>query len=156
MKDFVASMDKVAHAFEEKFFSQSDHEKLKALQEKIAKENEIASLRKQLGDVDNQVLETFLKKNLTSKNIAGLLFFPLIVVAWADETLDQKEKKAILESLKSCSIDNQSMTFALIQSWLENRPTQDLEKLWESYIDGIFASMSVDEKKVFIWPPWRE
>ncbi|MCB0327023.1 MAG: hypothetical protein KDD52_05335 [Bdellovibrionales bacterium] len=147
MSDFVDSMDKLSHAFEDKFFKESEKKQLETLKKKFLKQKNISSLKNEFGDIDENVLEIFDRNHFTPENILALLFFPTLSVAWADGILDQKEQDAILQSLESCSIESSSTSYQMIQSWLSSPPSQELEELWEHYIHHVFSKMSPNEKK---------
>ena len=61
----------------------------------------------------------------------GLL--PLVVVAWADGTVDAKERKAVLEAAEGAGVAKGDAPHALLEAWLAVRPPENFMDAWEGY-----------------------
>jgi tellurite resistance protein len=131
---------------EDEFFEKHDKvliAELKALKEmKETKE----SLRKASGIDNDAVLEKLVKLNVRPETVAALSFVPMVEVAWADGIVQPQEKTALLESAAQCNVNPGSPEYAIIERWLEHKPTPALLESWIHYCQGLCAQLSADER----------
>ena len=70
------------------------------------------------GIKDEAVLAKMVGLGIKSDTLAALSIVPLIKVAWADGTLDDKERKAILAGAEKAGIYAGSHGYLLLDSWM--------------------------------------
>ncbi|MFC1757830.1 hypothetical protein ACFL2H_03560 [Planctomycetota bacterium] len=121
-------------ALEEAFFAQKNHELLKAFHEKLEADERRAEIIAATGIKDEAMLDRLLQQGVDAQSIAAVTLIPLIRVAWADRTIDAKERDAILAAAKDLGIDAGESAYQLLQNWLEERPEEQLFVAWANYV----------------------
>src|SRR4030095_8542232 len=72
------------------------------------------------------------------ETVAALIIVPLVEVAWADGTLDAKERRAVIER---SGIQPGSSDAALLEPWLARRPDPKLFTAWTQMVKGMTAQL---------------
>ena len=81
---------------EETFFSQRDQELMQTLRERIASQERLKALAEVSGITDGELLAQLDQLDVSAETVAALSLVPLVAVAWADGTIDPKERNAVL------------------------------------------------------------
>ena len=87
-------------SLEEEFFNKQSEtlkQKLKAVFEKQATRE---SLKQSTGITNEAVLDALMALNVTHETMTAFGLFPLVEVAWADGTLDDREREALLTAAR--------------------------------------------------------
>jgi hypothetical protein len=121
-------------ALEEQFFAK-ENERLK---EKIRAQLQQHALRQALaqasGIEDDAVLDTLISAGVKPETWAAIELIPMIEVAWADGTLEKKERAAILAAAAECKVLPGTPPYELLESFLARRPDAKLLKAWGEYV----------------------
>ena len=92
------SMDQRRRALEDAFFAEQDRK----LRDKLVAADPTAARRTALtetsGITDPQVLDRLMALDIGPETLAALSLVPLVLVAWADGTIDDKERTAVLKA----------------------------------------------------------
>ena len=146
-------------ALEDSFFHQRDQELLAKLKEAAAGTQD---LRKELaaatGVDDNAFLDKLIDLGIQPETALALSLVPLVQVAWADGKIQPGERKAILSAAHDAGIGETTPSYALLQSWLESAPGDELEATWRSYVEALVETLSANERRNFCEGPttvWR-
>ena len=97
MQDAVG-LRKCAKALEESFFERKNQELLRKLREQGAKERKRGALRDALKLDDDEVLDRMVELDLEPETIIALGRVPLVEVAWADGSIQSRERDAVLRA----------------------------------------------------------
>ena len=129
------------NALEEEFFRKRDSELVERL--RVAKaETEIRQqMAAAVGIDDPALIDQLLAHGVTPATLAAVSLAPLVLVAWADRSLEDKERKAVLEEAAKSGVDAGSPEFGLLESWLNERPAETLVMAWASYARGVSESL---------------
>jgi hypothetical protein len=91
-------MDQRRRALEDAFFAEQDRK----LRDKLVAADPTAARRTALtetsGITDPQVLDRLMALDIGPETLAALSLVPLVLVAWADGTIDDKERTAVLKA----------------------------------------------------------
>ena len=79
--------------------------------------------------------------------LASLSLVPLVEVAWADGTVDEKEKISVLDAVVRRGFQKESNEYGIVIQWLGRKPSPDLLEAWLSYVRGLCELLSPAEKK---------
>jgi len=131
---------------EEEFFRKQERALLDQLRTAQSKESAQEALATATGIRDSAVLHKLSTLGITSDTLLALGFVPLVAVAWADGTLDDKERSAIVASLSEAGIVADSPAGQLIQTWLSSPPPTSMLEAWSSYTSALAAELSPDER----------
>jgi hypothetical protein len=133
-------------ALEEEFFRKQEAALLNQLRTAQAKESAQEALAAATGVRDSAVLQKLSTLGITSDTLLALGLVPLVAIAWADGTLDDKERQAIVTSLDAAGIVANSPAAQLVQSWLSNPPPASMLEAWSSYTATLAAELSPTER----------
>ena len=126
-------------ALEEMFFAQESEKLRKALRDTERVKNKKEALSAASGITDDTVLEQLVTLDIRGDTLAALSLVPLVEVAWADGTMDDSERSAILSAAEDSGISDESA--ALLDGWLVTRPGSEVLSAWKDYVSALTSSM---------------
>lgn len=128
-------------ALEDMFFAHQDEILLQKLREESARQEHKKLLTQVTGIEQDEALDHILDLGMDAEHILALTLIPLLEVAWADGTLQERERDAILEAASESGIETGSPSHELLQSWLRHPPQPDMLEAWEHYVTGLCTSL---------------
>lgn len=137
-KDFL---DDRRHALEEAFFAKHNEALLRRLREADATASRRQAIAEASGITDGAVLDRLTELGVSSETVAALSMVPLIVVAWADGGIDERERTAILSGAADAGIDKGSPGYEVLGQWLRQPPSPELLAAWEAYIGAVAEAL---------------
>ena len=130
---------------EEEFFRREDAR----LKENLRQAAQRASAREALeraSDIKNPaVIDRLIELDVKPETVAALSLVPLVMVAWADGSLDASERAAVLERADSAELAPGSPGRALLEGWLTRKPEAKLLDAWAQLVAGLGERMSGEE-----------
>jgi hypothetical protein len=126
-------------ALEEMFFARESEKLREALQEKEEVKNRKEALSAASGITDDAVLEQLVALDIRSDTLAALSLVPLVEVAWADGTMDDSERSAILSAAEDSGLSGESAD--LLDGWLVTQPGSDVLSAWKDYVAALASTM---------------
>ena len=99
------------------------------------------------GITDDAVLERLAALDLGGDTLVALSLVPLVMVAWADGSIDDKERGAVLAGAAEAGLGGQDVGRQLLDQWLREPPPRDLLAAWTDYIRAISATLDEDAKR---------
>ena len=137
-RDFI---DDRRRGLEEAFFAKHNEALLQRL-----REVEVSAFRRQAmaaasGITDETVLEKLISLNVSSETIAAISMVPLVAVAWADGSVDERERAAILAATVDAGLDEHGASYALLGQWLREPPRHELLAAWKTYIAAVAGTL---------------
>jgi hypothetical protein len=133
-------------ALEDSFFAKQEAKLLEKIRATRAAEESRESLAQTTGIADSAVLDKLEELGIVSDTIAALSLVPLVAVAWADGTVDDKEHNAVLAAAAEVGVNAEHVGYELLEGWLTERPGSDLVETWKAYIQDLTGSLSPTEK----------
>ena len=73
---------------------------------------------------------------------------PLIQVAWADGTIQDNERTAILQGAHGKGLEQGTDGYELLQTWLAKQPDDELFVAWEAYIKALAAQLNDEQNRL--------
>lgn len=144
MESFVTS----GRSLEDVFFQKQDSE-LIACRSKLTKLAETKEALASVSGIKNaEVLEHLVAMNVRPETLAALSAVPLVEVVWADGSVDDKEKKVVLDFAAAQGIAPGSIAHELLERWLSNRPDDALMVAWQHYVEALCSRLSESDRKV--------
>lgn len=133
-------------ALEESFFARQDSQLLDQLRSQAAAEE----LKKQLADVsgieDSETLQQMVDADIQPETFAAISLIPVVAVAWADGTIDEKERAAILSVAADQGLPDAGPARQLLEDWLNTQPADDLLVAWQEYIKAFCDTVSTEAR----------
>jgi len=134
-------------ALEDMFFAKENEKYRQAQQEEEEAQNRKEALSASSGITDDAVLEQLVALEIHSDTLAALALVPLVEVAWADGTMDDKERSAILSAAEDSGLSSDSA--ALLDGWLDRQPGSEVLSAWKDYVAALTSTMdSVTKDKL--------
>ena len=124
-------------ALEDEFFHRIDENLRKQLRESMQLDQRREQLKAATGFEDAELLDHLLTGGFQSSTLSALALLPALFVAWADGSVTNKERQAVLSAALNRGLDHQPNAMQMVRSWLENRPPESLWILWKEYAEGL-------------------
>ncbi|MBX3158440.1 MAG: hypothetical protein KF773_20900 [Deltaproteobacteria bacterium] len=142
------TLEERGRALENQFYEKENQQKLSAMKEKLESQSNREELRKASGMSDDAVLDKLVALGLKSNTIAALSLVPLISVAWADGSIQDNERTAILQGAHGKGLEQGTDGYALLETWLDKRPSDDLFVAWEAYIKALAGQLNDEQNRL--------
>lgn len=133
-KDFLKDR---RYALEEAFFAKHNEALLQWLREADATASRRQAIAAASGITDDAVLDRLMELGIGSGTVAALSMVPLVVVAWADGSLDERERTAVLSGAAEAGIDKDGPGYELLGQWLRQPLPAGLVDTWTAYIGTV-------------------
>lgn len=132
---------------EEAFFAKENARLLNDLRKKAEKEERREMLRRVVTIKDDAFLDKLIALGIGPETILTLRLIPLVFVAWADGSMDDRERDAIMKAAKHEDVATDEATQQLLRTWLERKPDPQFLELWKEYIRGFWERFTPDEQR---------
>ncbi len=137
----VIGMKVRAKALEDSFFERENQELLRKLRDQAAREDQKRTLREALNVSDDKVLDVLVDFDIDTESIVAFGLVPFVEVAWADGSIHDKEREAILRAAEERGVTAGSTTYRLLQNWLLHQPDARLLEVWRHYSKELISSL---------------
>lgn len=135
------SLEDRGRALEEEFFRRQNEKLLAKLRAEHQKKVGRAQLTAATGISNAQVLDALVAQKIDATSLAAFALVPLVEVAWADGSLDPKEKAAITKSADDAGVKPGTHAHELLDNWLAARPGPELARAWMNYTNALCAKL---------------
>ena len=129
-------------ALEDEFFHRVDEQ----LKEQLRQTMEHKKLRAQLsaatGFNDEELLDHLIDGGFQATTLTALALVPAVFIAWADGSVTQKERQAVLAAALNRGLDHEPTAMQMVTAWLDKHPPRSLWTLWKEYAEGLHDSVS--------------
>jgi hypothetical protein len=128
-------------SLEDAFFRKRDAELLAEMRRREALQTHKKMLTEVSGITDDAVLEQLVAHNIQADKLAAFSLVPIIEVAWADGEIQPGERGILIRAIEETVIPKDSISFQLLNQWIETRPEPKIMKLWTSYAQALAAKV---------------
>jgi hypothetical protein len=142
------TLEERGRALENQFFDKENKAKIAAMKGKLDAQQSREELRKASGMSDDSVLDKLVELGLRANTIAALSLVPLIAVAWADGQIQDNERTAILQGAHGKGLEEGTDGYELLQTWLKDRPGDELFEAWEAYIKALAGQLNEEQNRL--------
>lgn len=142
------SLEERGSALEDAFFDKENQSKIKAMRDKLATERTRDDLRRTSGMTDDDVLDKLLALGLTGSTVAAISLVPLVWVAWADGSIQDNERQAILQGAHAKGLDEGSDGHTILSGWLAKPPQPALYEAWQEYIKALSSELNEAQNRM--------
>jgi hypothetical protein len=132
-------------SLEDEFFRREDARLKEKLRESAQREGAREALARASGIKNPEIVERLLALGVRPETVTALSLVPLVEVAWADGSLDDNERRVILERAGASGLAPGSTEHSLLQEWLTRKPDPKLLTAWTELIKGLGQQLSRDE-----------
>lgn len=134
-------------ALEEAFFAKQNEALRQGLRAMDAARQTKEALSAASGITDDAVLERLAALNIASESLAALSLVPVVAVAWADGTIDDKERSAALAAAAEIGLGQQGVSRQLFEQWLARKPSEELLAAWKDYVGALSGTLDDDARR---------
>jgi hypothetical protein len=99
-----------------------------------------------MGNVEDATLDRLIELGVSAETVLALTLVPLVRVAWADGSLDAREREAVRKAAEARGIAEGSPGHRLLMTWTETRPDDTMVQAWKQYMAAIWPSLSPPER----------
>jgi hypothetical protein len=124
-------------SLEEQFFRKEQAKQLEALRAKRERGAEIEALREASGVSDEAVLGELVDLGVSAASLTAFALMPLAYVAWANGTLEDAERDAVLRAASELGITEDSPAHGFLIDLLAARPAGTLMDHWEQFVAAL-------------------
>jgi hypothetical protein len=131
-------------ALEDAFFRERDQlllEKLRLEMETLEENRHLAHVS---GILDDKVLTNLVKAGVRAETLAAVTLIPLVEVAWADGSVSDDEREAVLKAASENGVQEGSASQQLLNHWLKDRPDVRIIAAWKEYVGALAKAMPAD------------
>lgn len=140
------ALDERRDALESAFFRKEDEGLRSRLHEERERREAREALGRSCGLSDASLLDRLVALGIRADTVEALVLVPLVEVAWADGTMDPREREAVLRAAASVGIAKESPGYDLLEAWTHARPAPELMESWRSYIRTLGRELSADHR----------
>jgi uncharacterized tellurite resistance protein B-like protein len=141
--DFLADRRK---SLEEAFFAKQDSKLVAQLRQERERSLAIAALRGASSIEDPDLLGRLVDLGIDARSWTALALVPLVEVAWADGSVEPKERDAIVAMAREHGVVAGSPGDALLENLLTKRPEPSVFAAWGGYVTDLAANLTADER----------
>lgn len=94
------------------------------------------------GISDPTLLDDLSRMGITTDELIVLRFFPLVMVAWAEDHADLEERDVVKGQAKAIGIREDSTAWLVLDTWLRKRPPGIGVDAWRRYTEETFKKIS--------------
>ncbi|MEE3371991.1 MAG: hypothetical protein VX346_21845 [Planctomycetota bacterium] len=132
-------------ALEESFFSKKNKQLLDALREELSQADRKQALSTAAQIDDDRTLDLLVQADISVESLLAFKLVPLVEVAWADASIAESEREAILAAAESKGIRPSDVAYQLLQNWLGEPLTEEVKLAWRSYASGLVESLGAEQ-----------
>jgi hypothetical protein len=132
-------------SLEDEFFRKENERVTARLREMKQRTTSREALAKVIGITNEAIIDRLIELGIRPEIVSALAIVPLVEVAWADGSLDAKERQAVLERAEKSGIAPGTADHDLLRSWLEKKPEPRLLAAWTEMVRGLSERMPPQE-----------
>ncbi len=132
-------------ALEGAFFNAVDKTLIDDLKKELDLQNQKEALSAATGVSDDGTLEKLAELNVNVEALSAFSLYPLVAVAWADGTVEEAEREAIMKAAGGRETTQGKASMALLEDWLTRQPDDDLLSTWTEYVQAISKVLEANE-----------
>ena len=129
----------------EALFRAQDQEIMRQFKDRLETQNRRQQLAQLCGVHDEALLDHLIALDVQPEAVAAIAAIPLVVVAWADWTVQDAERQAIIQAAEASGVTSQDGRYPILEYWLSKRPKPELLEAWKHYIAALCRQLSREE-----------
>ena len=126
------SLNNAGKSLEDAFFAKEDARLLAQLRAKVTRDERRKALRDVIMVQDEGLVDHLLDLGINPETVLAVTLIPLAMVAWADGSIEPKEREAIQRSAAEKGIAPGSVAEKVLNTWLTDPLGADLVDTWKT------------------------
>lgn len=132
-------------SLEDEFFRKENDKAVQRLRELQQRTDAREALSKVVGISNPAIIDRLIALGIRPEIVSALAIVPLVEVAWADGSLDAKERQAVLARAEKSGVAPGSADHDLLRTWLDTKPEPRLLTAWTEMVRGLAEQMPAQE-----------
>ena len=137
------ALERRSKSLEESFFIAENQK----LSDALHRKNEKRKFKKSLGLKSDTLVDLFWELEIKPDTFTAVQMIPLVLVSWADGSMDDREREAVLAVAMDNKLYQDSKGWVQLKHWLNNKPDPKIFELWHEWIQEITQNMSEEDKR---------
>jgi hypothetical protein len=133
-------------ALEDEFFARQSNVLLQRMRAAGEARSRREALAAASGIADDALLDRLVALGLGPETLTALAIVPMVLVAWADGSVEKTEREAVLAGAREVGLEQHPGSRELLDGWLNTKPGPELGDAWFNYTKAISASLAPDAK----------
>ncbi|MGB7348027.1 MAG: hypothetical protein WBD20_27630 [Pirellulaceae bacterium] len=125
-----------------RYFVALEHEVLRRLRREAASDEGREALLRTTGIHDPALITELGRLGITADALIALRLFPLVLVAWAENGVDQNERQAVMAEAANLGMTVGSTAWIVLEQWLIKQPPGLCVDAWRRYTHDMFEDMT--------------
>ena len=138
-------LKKRGRALEEQFFTEKESDALAQIRSALQQSAAVEALRSETG-LSETAIDKVVGMGIGPDTYVALRLVPLVLVAWADQDLDNEERQTILVAAHKKGITEGTPSYSLLQAWLSGPPSKALRDAWIDFMQVYVPSLDASSK----------
>lgn len=134
-------------SFEEEFFAKQERKLIDKLRKTLEVQHTREELEQLTGVKDPAALDTLMAMNIAKDTFAAFALYPLVEIAWADGSVDEKERKAFLAAAAEHGLAPGMPAHAALEGFLKTKPSEDARKAWYLWAAELNSTLDAGERR---------
>jgi uncharacterized tellurite resistance protein B-like protein len=139
--------EKRRKAFEAEFFVKQDQALIQKIRVALEKEHPRETLKQLTGIDDESVIDTLIALHVNHDTLAAFGLYPLVEVAWADGTIDEREREAFFAAAAAHGLGPGTPGHEALREFLKNTPREEARKAWFAWAANLSKTLDAKERK---------
>jgi len=139
-------LDTASGQLERVFFGGDNAPLLAELRRKSETEQRLDLLRDAVKIQDDAFVQRLATLGVRPETAVAVTVVPLVLVAWADGKLDERERDAILQAARQRGLTAEQITERLLRNGLARPPDPRLFRLWTGYVRRLWGCFTAQER----------
>jgi hypothetical protein len=135
-----------SEGLEDALFSERGARVLDQLRKKVERQEQRDLLRRVVAIHDDAFLDRLIALDIRPERAMVLRLTPLVFVAWADGSVDEREREAILKAAAQQGVAAETMAREILGDWLERPPDERILEKWKAYARKLWRCFTPDEQ----------
>ena len=127
-------------ALEEEFFRRRERELIEKMRRR-------AALGAATGLTDQELLNDLEQLGYTRETVTLLHLMPLVLVAWAEGGVSERERALILEAARLRNVEPGSAAYEQLTEWLERRPSKEVTEKTLRLTGAMLQTLPPEERE---------
>ena len=132
---------------EGEFFIHREQELIGRLRQTLAAKQTRAQLQQISGIDDDEVLDTLMSLHINGDTFAAFGLYPLVEIAWADGTVDEKEREAFLRAAAEHGLAVDTPGHDALLAFIKETPRADARKAWFAWAEAVNQKLTPLERR---------
>jgi tellurite resistance protein len=139
-------LEKDSGKLEGAFFAGESAGLLLELRSKSEEEQQREMLREVVRIQDDHFLDRLMALGIRPETALSIMLTPLVLIAWADGEMDDRERKAILDAAEARGVTAGRIARNLLKNRLARKPDAALVSHWTALIRRLWGCFTADER----------